>query len=272
MSNEELAQRIQAGESGLVAELWERNKGLFSLLARKYYNRKEELCKSRGVALEDLEQCGYFAMLEAVEDYSPESGYKFTSFVRFHALNQYNGIMGLRTQRQAKEPLNTAEALETPLPGEEDITLLDSLEDKQAAGEFEETEQVIYNTQLHDKLNEIMGRALTEPQREIIKGRYYAGLTQRELGEQQSKSHQRIRQIEQEALRKLRQPQYCRELRPFLEWCSWFYTGGFQSFTEHRASNVELITEKIERWEREHGKPISYGYKAALIHDTLHGK
>lgn len=253
MCNEELAIRIQGGDKQLLPQLWQQNKGLFSLLARRYYNRNTNLCKSRGVTVEDLEQCGYFAMLGAIEDYHPESGCKFTSFLPFHALSQYNSVMGLRTRRQTKDPLNTAESLEEPLPGEEDITLLDTLGNERAAREFEDAEQVIYNTQLHDKLNEIMTKALTKPQQEIIEGRYYAGMTQKELGELQGKSHQRIRQIELDALRKLRHPQYYRELKPFLEWCSWFYAGGFQSFKEHRASNVELIAEKIEYWERTHG-------------------
>lgn len=203
MSNEELAQRIQAGETGLIPELWERNKKLFSLLAWKYYNRKEELCKKRGVTLEDLKQCGYFAMLGAVGDYYPESGYKFTSFVRFHTLNQYNGIMGLRTRRQTKEPLNTAEALEDPLPGEEDITLLDNLEDEQAALVFRNKDKELSFHVLCSEIDRALKR-VTPRQRKILAMAFWQNMSYRQIGEIDGSSPENIRQQVINAIQKLR--------------------------------------------------------------------
>ena len=44
--------------------------------------------------MEDFIQCGYFAMLEAVEAYNPEKGYKFTSYMTFKYKKQIYKMFG----------------------------------------------------------------------------------------------------------------------------------------------------------------------------------
>ena len=66
MTNEEIAVRIQQGETGLYSLLWERVEKLVTLLAGRYYARSQVICARSGLELEDLIQAGYFAMLDTV--------------------------------------------------------------------------------------------------------------------------------------------------------------------------------------------------------------
>ncbi len=67
MTNEEMAVRIQHGETGLYSLLWERVEKLVTLLAGRYYARSQVTCARSGVEIEDLTQAGYFAMMDTAE-------------------------------------------------------------------------------------------------------------------------------------------------------------------------------------------------------------
>lgn len=84
MTNEELALLIQAGHTEHYGELWERcRKLLFYILAR--YQKRLEL--PNYISGEDLEQCMYTALREAVKAYDSGKGYKFTTYLHFHVMN-----------------------------------------------------------------------------------------------------------------------------------------------------------------------------------------
>ena len=73
-SNEELAARIKAGEKSLLPILWGQCRRTVSILAAKYRGVMEQ---NAFVDMEDFMQCGYFAMLAAVEAYDPGEGAYF---------------------------------------------------------------------------------------------------------------------------------------------------------------------------------------------------
>ena len=82
---EELAARIKAGEKSLLPMLWGECRGTVIIMAAKYRSIIEQ---NAFVDMEDFIQCGYFAMLEAVEAYNPEKGYVcFISFVVVYTCN-----------------------------------------------------------------------------------------------------------------------------------------------------------------------------------------
>ena len=83
MTNEELALLIQAGHTEHYGELWERcRKLLFYILAR--YQKRLEL--PNYISGEDLEQCMYAALREAVKAYDSGKGYQFTTYLHFHVM------------------------------------------------------------------------------------------------------------------------------------------------------------------------------------------
>lgn len=73
MTNEELAMRIHRRETGLYALLCERVEQLVALWAGRYYTRSQVICARAGTPVKDLEQAGYFAMINTVESYRAET-------------------------------------------------------------------------------------------------------------------------------------------------------------------------------------------------------
>ena len=75
-------------------------------------------------------QTAFFAMLDAVHAYDPASGYKLTAFLKYPLQNRFNVLLGLRTVKAKKDPLNGCVSLDEPIGGESgDITRADVLPD-----------------------------------------------------------------------------------------------------------------------------------------------
>ncbi len=112
----------------------------------------------------------------------------------------------------AKEPVS----LETPIGDEEDSSLGDFIEDKNAILPVESA--------IHSNLRETTTRVLatlTPREERVLRMRFGIGMntdhTLEEVGQQFNVTRERIRQIEAKALRKLRHPSRSRKLRSFLD-------------------------------------------------------
>ena len=103
MSNEELAVRIQAGETTVYSVLWEQVKGFVCNAAYRFYNRYTERCNAHGVDSSDLVQAGYLALVDCVNAYDQQTGYKLLSFIKYPLMNRFQETLGIRT---AKGKLN----------------------------------------------------------------------------------------------------------------------------------------------------------------------
>ena len=112
----------------------------------------------------------------------------------------------------AKEPVS----LETPIGDEEDSSLGDFIEDKNAILPVESA--------IHSNLRETTTRVLatlTPREERVLRMRFGIGMntdhTLEEVGQQFNVTRERIRQIEAKALRKLKHPSRSRKLRSFLD-------------------------------------------------------
>ncbi|HEY8963012.1 MAG TPA: RNA polymerase sigma factor RpoD, partial [Alphaproteobacteria bacterium] len=112
----------------------------------------------------------------------------------------------------AKEPVS----LETPIGDEEDSSLGDFIEDKNAINPLESA--------IHSNLKETTTRvlaSLTPREERVLRMRFGIGMntdhTLEEVGQQFSVTRERIRQIEAKALRKLKHPSRSKKLRSFLD-------------------------------------------------------
>ena len=112
----------------------------------------------------------------------------------------------------AKEPVS----LETPIGDEEDSSLGDFIEDKNALLPVESA--------IHSNLRETTTRvlaSLTPREERVLRMRFGIGMntdhTLEEVGQQFNVTRERIRQIEAKALRKLKHPSRSRKLRSFLD-------------------------------------------------------
>lgn len=107
-------------------------------------------------------------------------------------------------------------SLDAPLSEEEENTLGDIIEDTHDRGPVEKTDQVL----LREEIRKVLGQ-LTLRERQVIELRF--GLlddhdhTLEEVGKKLKVTRERVRQIEERAIRKLRHPQASRILKDYLD-------------------------------------------------------
>ena len=251
MTNEEMAARIQQGEPGLYSLLWERVEKLVTLLAGRYYARSQVICARSGVELEDLIQAGYFAMLDTVKSFDHKTGYKLTTYLKRHLLNQWAQMLDVRYGREKFDPLNRCISLESPIAGENKETALgDVIPDKAAEQAIESSLERVYTQQLHDVLESCLD-TLKPHEADTIRGRFYRGETLKQIAERQGCTFQYVRVQEANALRGLRRGANLRKLKAWREDIidQYAYKTGFGMFRQMGASSVEITVEKLgRRW------------------------
>lgn len=204
-TNEELAAQAKAGDREALAALWEQNRPLLGVMFRGLAAKSRERMAAAGVTFDDLEQEGYFAVVKAVELYDPQTGAKFSTFLRYPVMQRFFSAVGLRTSRQKKDPLSRARSLDEPLDGEDgdSSTRGELIPDPAAARAFHSAEERLYIEQLHTALDDCL-RGIDARQAAVLRGRYYEGQTQGELAGALGIRPQRVHQLEYMALRSMR--------------------------------------------------------------------
>ena len=197
MTNEELAVCIQNGDESKVPELWERMHKLYAAKSLSYYGAHKALCDRCGVELDDIQQQSFFAFLRTVEEFQPESGLLFTSFVNFPFKTEMQNLTGTRTAAARNDPLNHCASLDKELENEDgsgdtlgdfvpDPTALDFVEllDAESVGEMVRAEV----------------RKLPAPVCDVIGGYFLEGKTLDTLGKMLGVSMERVRQLKTRGL------------------------------------------------------------------------
>ncbi len=234
MTNEELVSAIQAGERERLAELWTQVERFVSIQADR---RARQLNGYGGVTAEDLCQSGFLAMVEAADRYDAGSGKSFHGFLAFYLQSYFAEAAGYRTSR--RDAVDFATGLDTPIPGTDDLTAADTVQDPGAAAAFDEAEQRIWLEQLHEALERALDQIPGE-QSDILRRRFYAGQTLNAIGEEYGVGLEAIRQRERSGLRSMRQGQARRELKQFVD--TPYYTGtGIASFRRSGSQPERLV-------------------------------
>ena len=79
MTNEEWAIEIQAGRAG-YGKLWEQVHKFIRQQAHRYFTLHAGTCAHAGVELDDLTQCGFMALQDAVRAFDPEAGTRLLTY------------------------------------------------------------------------------------------------------------------------------------------------------------------------------------------------
>lgn len=248
MSNEELVVRIQAGEQELMGELWKQVAGLVKWKANRIMSALDLRGNPCGVEYDDLCQCGYLALVTAVETYTLENG-SFSNWFMFYLKTSFAEATGYRTQAGKNEPLNNAFSLNKTIDGEADgASFGDFVADPSGTATLEAIEEREYRKQLHEALETAL-EALPERSADVLRLRHYQRLTLADIGEIHRTTPENIRQIENKALRQLRKPSIACHLRPFYEFD--FYNGtGLSAFRSRGISIQELYLMIMEGREK----------------------
>ena len=243
MTNEELAQRIKAGEKDLIGQLWEQTERLLRFLIERELvaTDKAERAEAAGVTREDLLQEAFFALMQAVEAYDPADGFTFGAFLKWPVKSVVNNALGIRTKKGREDPLASASSIDAPIGGEDDEPLLTFLADTEDP--IAEAEDRLFREELRKELERSLAE-LPEREAEVIRARYYEDQTIEQVGDRVGCSAERARQIEQEALDALRMKESLQAYRDEII-TRHAYHGGFQRWKDTRTSSVEAAAVKL---------------------------
>lgn len=255
MTNEQLAYRIRAEENTAdnTVQLWQQNRAFIGKIALKYskYAEMDDLKQEGYIALCEavrhydtdynvpfINYAAYHIkkrMQRYIEDngnciripsnmYNQVRKYKkiVSDFEKLYSrkpteaeMRSFLGV-GKETLESIKQAVLTGQiqSLNTPVGDEESFCIEDTISSGEDLEE-EATRKIDRERMSRDLLE--MVNSLPDQQSEVIKSRYLEGKTLREVGEMQGRSIERVRQIEENAFRKMRLPQKCEKLRAYHE-------------------------------------------------------
>lgn len=267
MTNEALAVRYQGAapedKQEIISQLWEQNTGILAKMAYRFFTLHQNSCIRAGQTVEDLKQIAFFALCDAAEAFKPEAGYKLTTFLNLSTLKRFQQSVGRWKKNkdgeayQLTDPLNTCTSLDAPITGKdgsEDSTFGELLEDHRQAAMMAQTDESIFTQQLHAALEKSISDLPKEEQRQVIRLKYFEGLTLDQCGAVMGCSVQNAGATASKAMRLLRHPQRLKYLTAFHDEIRNIYAWhglGLGSWKESGASGVERAAEKAE-WKTQH--------------------
>lgn len=256
MTNEELVELIQAGDSEKLSDLWEQVERFVELKANRFIRStpfSDDLA-------EDLKQAGFLAVVNAAAAFDLDRGFTFLSYLPYHLKVEFYKALGLRTERQRRDPLHTARSLETVLMESDNGDAL-TIEDTQGAPDpgYEDTEQRIYIDELRAALESEID-LLPEKEGRIIRRYYFEGDTLTAIAAEENVTPQLIRARKQKGMRLLRKRANS-ALAEFIEDRTPYYnTIGLNYFHKTHTSPVEFAVEQRLKAEQKARVPKTADY------------
>lgn len=263
-TNEELAILVQQGHREYISELWANCYKLLYIIVAKYYTAKHETFNRCGFTLEDLQQDCFFVLLKMIEAYDPNKEYKFTSYAGYQIKNYLTrSVMGYdRNTKKITKPLNVSSSIDKPIGSgdDEDLTISSTLKDETAELAFENAEDEVYNTELHNALEQGI-KTLSDEQQAVIREMFYNSNTYVGTSNLLGLSVEGVRQRERYALRNLKTYNAkTKRLDSFRDdIIDTAYGGvGVSAFKNRQASSVEYTTELLEERKQHHNDKKYY--------------
>ncbi len=250
----ELAQRIEAGDTGALQQFTLSNLRLVVSIAKRY--------TGRGLSLIDLIQEGNLGLMRAVQKFDWRRGFKFSTYATWwirqaitraiadkgrtirlpvhvsEALTKLNAAQQHLTQEFGREPTDEEigrslgidaqrvketrlaarlpSSIDQPIGDDEDTSVGDFVMDQSDRGPEELTHERLLKQEALRTLTE----SLSEREKLVLQMRFGLGnghvYPLEKIGERMGLTRERVRQIEAQALRKLREPGISSRLRHYL--------------------------------------------------------
>ncbi len=202
-----LAQRIKKNNRAALKELVESNLRFVVSVAKDY--------QGQGLPLTDLINEGNLGLIKAAGRFDETRGFKFISYAVWwirqsilQALAEHSRIVRLRISRRHQ-------SLNAPFRDGDKNSLIDIIKDENQSS----PDEPLMNDSLKDEIRQSLD-TLKERERQVIKmyfgiERDYA-LTLNEIGEEFNLTRERVRQIKEKAIRRLRHRSRSKTLRTYL--------------------------------------------------------
>lgn len=242
MTNEELARRIQNGETDLMLQLWEQVRRFVAQQAKRLIYKLEG---RYGVEADDLISAGYIALYAACATYRPEEG-KFLTWYGYFLKNEFARTCGYKTSK--RDLLNRADSLDVPIGEDGDTTKGDMLADP--VDQFADAEHKIWLEQLQEAMGKAMD-ALPAEWRDVLHRYYWQGQTLEEIGKATGVNKNNVWLRHGKGLRQLRRTMHRFGLDQFVEERTPYYARvGVDSFNATHTSAVEYAVIRRETLEQ----------------------
>lgn len=246
MSTEEMVSAIQSGNTTLIEPLWHKLRGLVHTLAYRYYLTTQG---RGGVTLEDLEQTGFLAMMDAIPRYNPEEAAFSThlaQYLRKH-FQEASGRLYKDTKGHfmPKDALNTCVSLNTTVDDEGETEMLNLVADPSDG--LETVEDGIWYDQLRSAVANVL-QELPESQTEVMRYRFWGDLSYEKIAKLLGHDAGSVRAEESKAIRTLRQSHYRKRLIPFYDF-NYYCGSGLGAFKNNGASIQERYVMRKEQCE-----------------------
>ena len=218
----ELAQAIKRGDRRALDKMTRANLRFVVSVAKQYQNQ--------GLSLPDLINEGNLGLIKAAEKFDETRGFKFISYAVWWIRQSI--LQALAEQaRIVRLPLNQVGTLnkitdtlkvsgrhisvDAPFVEGEDNSLLDVLVNEDAPN----ADRSLMNESLSREIDHVLSK-LSEREAEIVKLFFGIGghqeMTLEEIGLKFNLTRERVRQIKEKAIRRLRQDGFCAPLKPYL--------------------------------------------------------
>ena len=238
----ELAQAIKRGDRRALDKMTRANLRFVVSVAKQYQNQ--------GLSLPDLINEGNLGLIKAAEKFDETRGFKFISYAvwwirqsilqalaeqarivrlplnQVGTLNKITKALSKFEQENERRPsaeelakeLNIPEdkiTVDAPFVEGEDNSLLDVLVNEDAPN----ADRSLMNESLSREIDHVLSK-LSEREAEIVKLFFGIGghqeMTLEEIGLKFNLTRERVRQIKEKAIRRLRQDGFCAPLKPYL--------------------------------------------------------
>ncbi len=215
MTNEELAIMAAQGDTESLHKLYFAVAPLIYKITSRYFKHCEG--NRKGVRPEDLVQCGYFAYLNALKQYSPEKELKFTSYLDFCIAGECWRELGIAFPTGDKAVNREVEtiSLEAPISNnDENFALQDIISDPDAD---------VYDYCELNEMRIIVRREierLPSKEQQLIYAAFYENKTKEEIGMEFGWDYDFTRKTRHYAYRHLRRSKAIQELRRAYAWRS----------------------------------------------------
>ena len=199
LSDEEerqLSERIRQGDDRALSKLVEANLRFVVTVARQY--------KGRGVAMEDLVSEGNLGLMKAARKFDATHGLRFVNYAVVFIRQQIEKAVRKESDEQRVESTRDGQtrSVDAPLGSKANVSLLSVL----VNADSPQADQRVYNASLEDAIERSL-QTLNE--RETVVVNAYFGIgeerqTMAEIAERMSLKRERVRQIRDRAVRRLK--------------------------------------------------------------------
>lgn len=209
MTNEELAIEIQNGKTEYYPVLWDQ---VERFIRKMVAQRMRVLPEDTDVEFDELYDSGFFAVVQAVKYFKPESGYKFITFLEYPLKNAFAEVTGVKTTKSLHDPLRCALSLDVPVVDDESLTLGDMLADDTDMAE--EVAQKFNRRAMSKALDAALNK-LPPKEAEAIRLQYYSGYNIEQTAEAMGLDQRQVITLRELGMKKLRTPEILAELEQY---------------------------------------------------------